>query len=671
MLVLGLNSAHDAGVALVDDGRIVGMIQRERLTRIKRNALLTADFIEECLVSFGVAWKDIDLVALSTSQSWPLMFVDRDAFSVSLTDAPAIQGAPAAHTAESLEHAFNWIRRRNREHADAVSLARARSYFARGGSNAEYFLESPEDFLKSDADFLALLEWPTMPADWWEPDFDKRAAKGFQNAEGIRLRNYLPARFTLRGESRPGLLVPHHLAHAAGAYFQSDFETAVVHTVDNGDVFVPFRGYVGGMLMVGVGNRLLPVSPSYAYHGHFYQRVSEKLGLGFGGGAGKLMGLAPYGEPRYFANSMVGDAFETFGERYAKGDKGGRDGVLKQLYQRLADAKSLDLPGFGGHSAHFDPELFGAADLARPGIDLAATAQTLFEQCTLSILSRFLRVAYASTGWRGVALCLGGGGALNCPVNSAAWRTLPVRDVFVPPACDDSGLPIGAAMAACHDYMDRPRVPQDSRSAASAYLGRQFDDHRLTRAVSDAAEGLVVDEIADPAADAAAAVAGNAVVAWFEGRSEIGPRALGHRSILADARNPGTWRRVNAIKKREYWRPFAPAVLSEDHDDWFRGSPSVSPHMLFTATVKGDALPGITHVDGSARVQTVDPSAGQFRAVLEHFKRLTGVPVVLNTSLNGPGEPIVDTPEEAVAFLKNSEVDALYLGPYRVKRRGA
>ncbi|HYG86569.1 MAG TPA: carbamoyltransferase C-terminal domain-containing protein, partial [Azospirillum sp.] len=146
------------------------------------------------------------------------------------------------------------------------------------------------------------------------------------------------------------------------------------------------------------------------------------------------------------------------------------------------------------------------------------------------------------------------------------------------------------------------------------------------------------------------------------------PRALGHRSLLANPGFADNWARVNHIKGRELWRPFAPAVLEEDAADWFEGAPLPSPYMLFTALVRGDRLPAITHVDGSARIQTVGAMNGEFRRVLESFRARSGLPVVMNTSLNGPGEPIVETPDEALAFLAATTADALYMGGYRIER---
>jgi carbamoyltransferase len=164
-------------------------------------------------------------------------------------------------------------------------------------------------------------------------------------------------------------------------------------------------------------------------------------------------------------------------------------------------------------------------------------------------------------------------------------------------------------------------------------------------------------------------LADDKVIGWFEGRSEIGPRALGHRSILADPRKAENWQRVNEIKQRETWRPFAPAVLAEHARDWFDSIPLPSPHMLYTAQVKSDAVPAITHTDKSARIQTVDASAGAFHDVLRAFHERTGIPMVLNTSFNGPGEPIVESPMDAIRFFVGSSLEALYLEGRRITRR--
>jgi carbamoyltransferase len=204
--------------------------------------------------------------------------------------------------------------------------------------------------------------------------------------------------------------------------------------------------------------------------------------------------------------------------------------------------------------------------------------------------------------------------------------------------------------------------------ADPAFLGARYPAESVAAALAKHADALQVERAGNAPALAARDLHDDKVIAWFEGGSEAGPRALGHRSIVANPCRAANWERVNAIKQREWWRPFAPSVLAEEAQRWFAGLPAASPYMLFTGQVLTDRLPAIRHVDGSARVQTVDPSVGGYYAMIRAFADLSSVPVVLNTSFNGPGAPIVETPEQAIAFLLATELDVLYLEGYRVTR---
>lgn len=304
------------------------------------------------------------------------------------------------------------------------------------------------------------------------------------------------------------------------------------------------------------------------------------------------------------------------------------------------------------------------ARIAEPiNADIAASTQLLFEETYLATV-RSLGKMLAGDGMMTKNLCLSVGTALNCPSNSRVWREGPFENVFIEPTCDDGGLAIGASLHLYHNLLDHPVAARDT--PATAYLGGAYGDNEL--AVALAVDGIASESPDDPAEAAANDLLADKIIGWFEGKSEAGPRALGHRSILADVRSAENWRRVNQVKGREPWRPFAPFVLAEKADDWFTGCPMPSPYMLFTAEVRGDKLPAITHVDGSSRIQTVDESCGGVRRILEAFDRETGIPVLMNTSFNGPGEPIVETPAEAVAFLLNSEIDVVYIEGIRLTR---
>lgn len=661
MLVLGLCVAHDAGVALVDNGRVVGLVQRERVDRVKRSALITPDFLDHALRQLGVRWSDIDVVGIATCQSWPFLFPEPERFRFAV--------APEVAAELSLpEWLTDAIRRSGQAYERHRERTRARAAEIGGGLYGEYFSIDPAP-LAQPGHSEVCVEWPFYHAGWTrriqEENAQTRGTVASSLAENRAHIGYATARVTFDGIDKPGILVPHHLAHAAYGFYQSGEERAAIATLDNGDVLTPTGGYTGGILAVGEGTRLRVLDFRFAFEGHLYQRMGEFLGLGYGGAAGKLMGLAPYGTPDFYRETLVGDARQVFGLDYARGVKRTREQVLAPIFEaaggREGSAPDAILPGI-------DPEGFGATDVTLRKVALAATAQRVMEENTLATLSA-LHAGFEDAGLPTDAVVLSGGVALNCPANTRAARETPFERVRVAPAVDDSGLPIGAAQAVAHDLFGVNRPDIDPESADIAYLGGAFDTAAVDRAIAAAGDGVRVVACADASDAAAEDVAAGRVVAWFEGRSEIGPRALGHRSILADVRPAENWRRVNRLKKREEWRPFAPAVLREKAGAWFDG-PLPSPHMLFTAQVKGRDLPAITHVDGSARVQTVGQECGGFRRVLEAFDARTGVPVVMNTSFNGPGEPIVETPEQAIAFLTSSEIDAVFIEGRKLVRAG-
>jgi carbamoyltransferase len=459
----------------------------------------------------------------------------------------------------------------------------------------------------------------------------------------------------------PGVVIPHHLAHAATAFYQSDADQAAVVTFDGG--FQNGRyGYTAGLYCLGEGRALYPVWFNHSHAGNLYRRVSDACGLGGIGGPGKLMGLAPYGTPRFHDDSFVGTLAEVDAVHPRDPER-----IVDLLFEtawpyiRRAALEAVGDDGFAGLPSP-DP----LAPFAR---DLAASVQATFERQALGLADTAARLAEL-LGVTMDTLCLSGGCALNCPANSRIWREGPFRTVFVPPSCDDSGLALGAAFYVAHTLLGDARATQGAESGDLAYLGRRITEDEIRRALVRAGNDLLVEERLDAPSVAAAEVADGRVIGWVEGRSEIGPRALGHRSIVADPRALANRDRVNDIKSRERWRPLAPAVLAERRDDWFDGGPPSSPYMLFTSSVQGDALPAITHVDGSARVQTVGTAAGGFRSLIEAFDALTGVPVVMNTSLNGRGEPIVESPEDAIALFGDGRLDALYLEGRRITWRG-
>jgi carbamoyltransferase len=419
--------------------------------------------------------------------------------------------------------------------------------------------------------------------------------------------------------------VPHHVAHAASATFASGFDPCSVLVLDGrGERASHLAGrFAGGSLDV-LAAQELPHSL-----GLLYEELTAHLGFRRSSDEYKVMAMASYGEPAFLEElrSLV----------YA--DDGGFR-VSSMELSRFAPALGPGEPFTSAHAA------------------LACSVQRRLEEVLLDLASWL----HERTGDRD--LVLAGGVALNCVANSRIWRESPFSRVWVQPASGDSGTALGAAMHVASELGD---VVTPMRTAA---LGRGWDDDSLGRALSVA--GLEFSRPDDIADAVASVIADDGVVAWFQGRSEFGPRALGHRSLLADPRRPENLEKLNDIKGREQFRPVAPMVLAERAASIFYDGPIPSPYMLFTHGVRGpwrDRIPAVVHVDGTARIQTVDRFEEPLVArMLERFEAHTGVPVVVNTSLNTAGRPMVDDPRDALECFGSSPVDALAIGPFLLQR---
>ncbi len=461
----------------------------------------------------------------------------------------------------------------------------------------------------------------------------------------------------------------HHEAHAASAFFPSPFESAAILTLDGvGEWTTIAFGH-------GTGSRLELSRELRFPHslGLLYSAFTYHCGFRVNSGEYKLMGLAPYGEPRF---APV---------------------ILRQLLDLKPDGSfRLNLDYFGylhGQTmtnARFSA-LFGGPPRPPDGpltqwhCDLARSIQDVTEEIVL----RLARTAHAETGEEN--LCLAGGVALNCVANSRLLRDGPFRRVWVQPASGDAGGALGAALAFHHLKALAPRSADGVNDAMQgAFLGPEYGEAEIAAALT--ARGLPAEKL-DPGSlrdRLVERLAAGDVVGFFQGRAEFGPRALGARSILADARSPEMQRRLNLkIKFRESFRPFAPVVLAERAGEWF-DLPAPSPYMLFTAPVTAahrhrvDAagtwdqrlqsvrsdIPAVTHVDFSARVQTVGQAGNPaLHALLTAFAVRTGCPVLVNTSFNVRGEPPVCHPREALDGFFATEMDALALGPFFLEKR--
>ena len=652
MNILGLQFGHDAGAAVLRNGRIASFVLRERVSRIKHAMSLDGATIERALADAGLRESDIDYCAITSTQKTELIARDPARISVSLERHPN-HTAPCdlvgiLEKGKTDPRSFLYsevldLLYRNPKGED-LSRHSVSCYFP------EYKTvpESVFSHLGWMDTYITAGPWAARPG---LREIAGRDYSQFIQTDVVRHGFHYPAVLTLNGRAIPAYFIQHHMAHAASIYYPAGFGRAAILTHDG---FSGGQSYHTGMFYYGDGHRIFPLAPHHLVVGAIYETAGIRLNLGLIGPSGKLMGLAPYGKPRLFDERFVGNMYDLRGRGHRQPETDWIGHCLSR-----AEALGYDLRPFRDRSQM----------TAAINADIAASTQTLFDATLLATISTFDAILQRmKLGW--LPLCYAGGTALNCPANSLIARDGRFASVHVPPWCDDSGLALGAALALYHNVLDQPlsaRAPNGF--AVDAYLGARVEEAEIDAALRRHSEQIECDRIADWAAIAAQDLADDRIVGWFEGRSEIGPRALGHRSILADPRKPENWARVNRIKGREAWRPFAPAVLADRAAQWFAGLPLPSPHMLFTAQVNSKDIPAITHVDGSSRIQTVDEGCGAFHTLLRRFDALTGVPVILNTSFNGPGEPIVESPEDALRFFLQSDLDALYLQGRRIRKR--
>ncbi len=612
--ILGISAFyHDSAAAIVVDGEIVAAAQEERFTRKKHDERFPSHAVEFCLKQAGLSVNQLDWV---TFYEKPLLTFDR-----------------------LLE---------------------------------TYLAVAPRGFSSF------------------------RAAIPVWLKEKLHLRREITNQLGLKNSKRL-LFTEHHVSHAASAFFPSPYERAAILTVDG------VGEWATASFGVGEGNKITLSHELRFPHslGLLYSAVTYFCGFRVNSGEYKLMGLAPYGEPR-FADLILKHIVDL------KDDGSFR---MDQSYFGYCDGLTMTSPKFAA--------LFGGpprqpeSEITQREMDLAASVQKVTEE----ILLRIARHIHAKTGAK--HLCLAGGVALNCVANGRILREGPFESLWIQPAAGDAGGSLGAALYTWHQILGNPRVATGQDSQRGSLLGPEFSDAQ-TRAFLDQA-GVTYEFIEDETQlcrEVAAILAREEVVGWMQGQMEFGPRALGGRSILGDARSARLQSVMNLkTKYRESFRPFAPAVLRDHVHEYFEAEPGLdSPYMLLVSQVREEHLteegraarirnepeasapgaaikelggltpprspvlseinvvrstvPAITHVDCSARMQTVDSVRNpRFHRLLTEFHTQTGSPLVINTSFNVRGEPIVCTPQDAWKCFTATQMDALVIGRCLIRKK--
>lgn len=536
-----------------------------------------------------------------------------------------------------------------------------------------------------DLDYVSFYEKPRLKFDRLLKTYLMYAPRGlgsFVTSMPLWMKEKLWMSSEIRkelGYQGPLICPEHHQSHAASAFFPSPFESAAVLTMDGVGEWATLSYGVGN------GNRLTIDSEIHFPHslGLLYSAFTYYAGFKVNSGEYKLMGLAPYGDPSY----------------------------VDVIYKNLIDVKedgsfrlNMDYfnycTGFTMTNGRFH-QLFGREPrkpesvISQLDMDLARSIQVVTEEIVLRIGRHVHRV----TGEKN--LCLAGGVALNCVANGRLYREGPFERIWIQPAAGDAGGALGAALHVWHNELGKERCPQTGADRQSgSYLGTEYGDDEIEQFLIE--KDAVYQKITGPewATRVAEVIAGGNVVGWFNGRMEFGPRALGSRSILGDPRSPEMQSVMNRkIKFRESFRPFAPSVLAERTREWFdmdgveQRSDFSSPYMLIVGHVRKDKLgpgnnnaspaqglerlkcvnsdiPAVTHVDHSARIQTVHEETNPaFYRVIRAFEDITGCPMVINTSFNVRGEPIVESPEDAYRCFMRTGIDCLVLGSFLLSKK--
>jgi len=526
-----------------------------------------------------------------------------------------------------------------------------------------------------ELDFVAFYEKPFLKFERILETYLAYAPKGFNSflramPLWMKHRLWIPDLIRKELNYEGKLIFPeHHESHAASAFFPSPFEHAAFLTADG------VGEWTTASFGKGDGNRIELDSEIKFPHslGLLYSAFTYYTGFRVNSAEYKVMGLAPYGEPQY-VDLILNELMDLK-----------EDGSFKLNMKYFNYCSGLTMTNNRFHKLFDGPPRRAETEIRQRDMDLARSVQAVTEE----VMLRMARHVHCVTGEEN--LCLSGGVALNCVANGRILKEGPFKRLWIQPAAGDAGGALGAALIAWHHYLGKPRMAKPIDSQSGSFLGPVFSDSEIETFLEN--QGAVY-EICTPqqmVEKAAGLIEEGNVIGWFQGRMEFGPRALGARSIIGDARNREMQSRMNLkIKFRESFRPFAPSVLEECLSDWFDIN-EPSPYMMLVADVSQkhriasqngplqgldqlkeirSRVPAITHVDYSARLQTVDSERNPvYHALIKKFHEKTGCPVIINTSFNVRGEPIVCTPEDAFRCFMRTEMDYLILGNFILDKR--
>jgi carbamoyltransferase len=626
MIILGINAYHgDAAAAIIKDGKLIAAVEEERFNRVKHCAGFPTESVRYCLEAAGVSIEAVEHVGIS-----------RD---------------PSAHLHKKI--LFAATRAAKQIAGGRRQEAGSRRQTARGRQDPLITTQEPD--LGTQYSELST----RSDGNGRGPGIFRQVKDRLGNAAKVRdlkddlakalgiSKNTLKARFHN---------IEHHRAHLASSFFVSPFERAALLSIDG------FGDFISTMWAIGEGNSIEVLGQVEYPHstGIVYTATTQFLGFPHYGDEGKVMGLAPYGKPRYIEEFR--DIIRT--------EADGQFRLRLDYFRHHAEGVDMTWDGgspvigriFSDEYSHvFGPPRAPGAPLTDRERDIAASLQLRLEEVGFHVLEYL----HAQTGL--TDLGLSGGVAYNSVMNGKILLHTPFRRVFVQPAAGDSGTALGVCYQIYNGILNRDR----SEVMEGAYTGPEFSNEEIQAELRISDLQFATYSDSELTVRAAKDIADGLVVGWFQGRMEFGPRALGNRSIVVDPRRAEMKEILNdRIKKREPFRPFAPSILEEHTSDYFEQT-HTAPTMLMVYQIKPERraeIPAVTHVDGSGRLQTVSQSVNpRYYQLIDDFYKLTGVPVVLNTSFN-ENEPIVCTPRHAIDCFLKTKMDVLYLENQCVRR---
>jgi carbamoyltransferase len=611
--ILGINAYHgDAAAAIIKNGRIVAAVEEERFNRVKHCAGFPVESIRFCLQAAGIRLEDVAHIGISRDPSANLRKKVLFAATRAAKQA-AVAGSRRGETITAVERAVD----------DAPG-----PIFGNSGNGRSFGVVGQIKDRLANAGRVR--------------DVRSQLARVFNIP-----KKKLQARFHN---------IDHHRAHLASSFYVSPFDRAALLSIDGFGDFVSTRWAIGEGKSINVlGQVEFPHSI-----GIVYTATTQFLGFPHYGDEGKVMGLAPYGEPRFI------DEFRNI----IRTEERGQFRLNLSYFRHHAEGVEMTwdkgAPVIGRMDSNQFVETFGAR--RQPGSritnrdrDIAASLQLRLEEVGFHILNHLHEITGATD------LGLSGGVAYNSVMNGKILLNTPFRQVFIQPAAGDSGTALGACYQIHNGLLGKAR----SEVMLDAYTGPEFSNEEIRAELERSGLSYKLFDDSELTKRAAEDIDAGLVVGWFQGRMEFGPRALGNRSIVVDPRRADMKNKLNdRIKKREPFRPFAPSILDERTEDYFEQS-HPAPTMLMVYQIrphKRREIPAVTHVDGSGRLQTVTREMNpRYYQLLSDFEQLTGVPVLLNTSFN-ENEPIVCSPCDAIDCFRKTRMDVLYIGNYVIRR---